>query len=207
MSDQVELTNPIELSVGGVSGHLLRRGIHLAMSFLPFLYFEFGEDVADMASLTLEQVVSCVILLAVFGEALRLRMGLTIVGQRSYEAKQVSALAWGALGVGMVFLLTPEPAYAYPLILSLSLGDPLLGELRRKGSSTQTVILAGVLGIAIIWAGCAYLVETPWLFVPLMAPICVAAEWPRLRYIDDNATMLLIPLAVVLIFDPFLGIM
>lgn len=207
MSDQVELTNPIELSVGGVSGHLLRRGIHLAMSFLPFLYFEFGEDVADMVSLTLEQVVSCVILLAVFGEALRLRMGLTVVGQRSYEAKQVSALAWGALGVGMVFLLTPDPAYAYPLILSLSLGDPLLGELRRKGSSTQTVILAGVLGIAVIWAGCAYLVETPWLFVPLMAPICVAAEWPRLRYIDDNATMLLIPLAVVLIFDPFLGIL
>jgi len=207
MSDQVELTNPIELSVGGVSGHLLRRGIHLAMSFLPFLYFEFGEDVADMASLTLEQVVSCVILLAIFGEALRLRMGLTVVGQRSYEAKQVSALAWGALGVGMVFLLTPDPAYAYPLILSLSLGDPLLGELRRKGSSTQTVILAGVIGIAVIWAGCAYLVETPWLFVPLMAPICVAAEWPRLRYIDDNATMLLIPLAVVLIFDPFLGIL
>ena len=207
MSDQVELTNPIELSVGGVSGHLLRRGIHLAMSFLPFLYFEFGEDVADMVSLTLEQVVSCVILLAVFGEALRLRMGLTVVGQRSYEAKQVSALAWGALGVGMVFLLTPDPAYAYPLILSLSLGDPLLGELRRKGSSTQTVILAGVLGITVIWAGCAYLVETPWLFVPLMAPICVAAEWPRLRYIDDNATMLLIPLAVVLIFDPFLGIL
>ena len=207
MSDQVELTNPIELSVGGVSGHLLRRGIHLAMSFLPFLFFEFGEDVADMASLTLEQVVSCVILLAIFGEALRLRMGWTVVGQRSYEAKQVSALAWGALGVGMVFLLTPNPAYAYPLILSLSLGDPLLGELRRKGSSTQTVILAGVLGIAVIWAGCAYLVETPWLFVPLMAPICVAAEWPRLRYIDDNATMLLIPLAVVLIFDPFLGIL
>ena len=207
MSDQVELTNPIELSVGGVSGHLLRRGIHLAMSFLPFLYFEFGEDVADMVSLTLEQVVSCVILLAIFGEALRLRMGLTVVGQRSYEAKQVSALAWGALGVGMVFLLTPDPAYAYPLILSLSLGDPLLGELRRKGSSTQTVILAGVHGIAVIWAGCAYLVETPWLFVPLMAPICVAAEWPRLRYIDDNATMLLIPLALVLIFDPFLGIL
>ena len=207
MSDQVELTNPIELSVGGVSGHLLRRGIHLVMSFLPFLYFEFGEDVADMVSLTLEQVVSCVILIAIVGESLRLRMGWTIVGQRSYEAKQVSALAWGALGVGMVFLLTPDAAYAYPLILSLSLGDPLLGELRRKGVSTQNVILAGVLGIAIIWAGCAYLVETPWLLVPLMAPICVAAEWPRLRYIDDNATMLLIPLAVVLIFDPFLGIM
>ena len=39
MSDQVELTNPVELSVGGMSGHVLRRGIHLAMSLLPFLYF------------------------------------------------------------------------------------------------------------------------------------------------------------------------
>ena len=206
MSDQVELTNPVELSVGGMSGHILRRGIHLAMSLLPFLFFEFGEDVADSVSLSLEQVVSSVILIAIFGEALRLRMGWTVVGQRSYEAKQVSALAWGALGVGMVFLLTPEAAYAYPLILSLSLGDPLLGELRRKGVTTTTVIWAGMLGIAIIWAACAVWVDTPWLLVPLMAPICVAAEWPRLRYIDDNATMLLIPLAVVLIIDPFLGI-
>lgn len=207
MSDQVELTNPVELSVGGMSGHILRRGIHLAMSFLPLLFFEFGQDVADAVSLSLAQVVSSIIMIAVFGEALRLRMGWTVVGQRSYEAKQVSALAWGALGVGMVFLLAPEAAYAYPLILSLSLGDPLLGELRRKGASTQTVISAGMLGIAIIWAACAYLVETPWVLVPMMAPICVAAEWPRLRYIDDNATMLLIPLAVVLILDPFLGVM
>ena len=207
MSDQVELTNPIELSVGGVSGHLLRRGIHLAMSFLPFLYFEFGEDVADTVSLSLEQVVSSVILVAIAGETLRLRMGWTIVGQRSYEAKQVSALAWGALGVGLVFLLTPDASYAYPLILSLSLGDPLLGELRRKGASTQTVVWAGIIGIALIWAACAMLVATPWLLVPLMAPICVAAEWPRLRYIDDNATMLLIPLAVILTLEPFLGVM
>lgn len=206
MSDQVELTNPVDLSVGGMSGHLLRRGIHLAISFIPLLYFELGNDVADYVSLTLEQVVSVVILIAVFGEALRLRMGWTIVGQRSYEAKQVSALAWGALGVGMVLLMAPEPEYAYPLILSLSLGDPLLGELRRKGASTKNVIWAGVIGIALIWAACAYLVGTPWILVALMAPICVAAEWPRLRYIDDNATMLLIPLAVVLVVDPFLGI-
>ncbi len=206
MSDQVELTNPVDLSVGGMSGHILRRGIHLAISFIPLLYFEFGNDVADYVSLTLEQVVSVVILIAVFGEALRLRMGWTIVGQRSYEAKQVSALAWGALGVGMVLLMAPEPEYAYPLILSLSLGDPLLGELRRKGASTKNVIWAGVIGIALIWAACAYLVGTPWILVALMAPICVAAEWPRLRYIDDNATMLLIPLAVVLVIDPFLGI-
>ncbi len=207
MSEQVELTNPVDLSVGGMSGHVLRRFIHLGMSFLPWLYFQYGEDVADFVSLTLDEIVSAFIIVAVLGETLRLRMGWTIFGQRTYEARQVSALAWGAFAVGLVFLLTPNPAYAYPLILSLSLGDPLLGELRRKGMTTNNVIILGMLGIAVIWSACAFWFETPWLLVLFIAPICVAAEWPRLTYIDDNATMLLIPLAVVLVLEPFLGVM
>ncbi len=207
MSDQVEMTNPVDQSIGGMSGHLLRRGIHLGMSFIPVLYFQFGEDVADKVSLSLAQVVSVVILVAIVGEALRLKFGVTIIGQRAYEAKQVSALAWGAIAIGMVLLLAPEKAYAYPLILSLSLGDPLLGEMRRKDFSVSSVIWAGTLGVGLIWAACAFWVDTPWLLVALMGPICVAAEWPRLRYIDDNATMLLIPLAVVLILEPFLGVL
>ena len=207
MSDQVEMTNPVDQSIGGMSGHLLRRGIHLGMSFIPVLYFQFGEDVAGKVSLSLAQVVSVVILVAIVGEALRLKFGVTIIGQRAYEAKQVSALAWGAIAIGMVLLLAPEKAYAYPLILSLSLGDPLLGEMRRKDFSVSSVIWAGTLGVGLIWAACAFWVDTPWLLVALMGPICVAAEWPRLRYIDDNATMLLIPLAVVLILEPFLGVL
>ena len=207
MSDQVEMTNPVDQSVGGMSGHLLRRGIHLGMSFIPVLYFEFGESTADAANLSLAQLVSVVILVAIVGEGLRLKFGITIIGQRAYEAKQVSALAWGAIAIGMVLLLTPTEEYAYPLILSLSLGDPLLGEMRRKDFSTSAVIWAGTLGIALIWASCAIWVGTPWLLVALMGPMCVAAEWPRLRYIDDNATMLLIPLALVLILEPFLGVM
>jgi len=35
----------------------------------------------------------------------------------------------------------------------------------------------------------------------------MASEWPRLTYIDDNATMVLIPLALVLILEPFAGVM
>lgn len=207
MSDQVEMTNPVDQSIGGMSGHLLRRGIHLGMSFIPVLFFEFGDDVAEKVDLSLSQVVSVVILVAIVGEALRLKLGVTIIGQRAYEAKQVSALAWGAIGIGMVLLLVPEKEYAYPLILSLSLGDPLLGEMRRKDFSVSSVIWAGTLGVALIWAACAVWVGTPWLLVALMGPICVASEWPRLRYIDDNATMLLIPLAAVLILEPFLGVL
>ena len=124
MSEQVELTNPVDLSVGGMSGHIFRRIFHISMFIIPYIYFEFGNEVAERIGYTLPEVVSLVIIVAIFGEALRLKFGLTVFGQREYEANQVSALAWGGFAVGMVLLLAPTKEYAYPLIFSLSFGDP-----------------------------------------------------------------------------------
>ena len=53
------------------------------------------------------------------------------------KSQQVSALAWGALAIGLVFLITPTKAYAYPLILTLTFGDPFMGELRRRGVESK----------------------------------------------------------------------
>ena len=125
MSGQVELTNPVDRSVGGMRGHLLRRGIHLSMIGIPYLYFSHGESVAEAIGVSLAQVVAGVVLIALVLEGIRLKIGLTVFGQRDYEANQVSALAWGAVGIGFVLLLVPEEAYAWPLIASLALGDPL----------------------------------------------------------------------------------
>jgi len=207
MNGQVELTNPVETSIGGMRGHLLRRGIHLSMSLLPFIYFAYGEHVADAVGLSLDQVVASVLLVAMTGEGIRLRLGFTVFGQRDYEANQISALAWGAIGVGMVFLLAPTEAYAWPLILSLSLGDPLMGELRRKGIASRNVMLVSTLALLAIWLVAWAQFGTPLWMALLLAPVCMASEWPRLTYIDDNATMVLIPLALVLILEPFAGVM
>jgi len=207
MNGQVELTNPVDTSIGGMRGHLLRRGIHLGMSFLPFIYFAYGEHVADAIGLSLDQLVASVLLVAMTGEGIRLRLGFTVFGQRDYEANQISALAWGAIGVGMVFLLAPTEAYAWPLILSLSLGDPLMGELRRKGMASRNVMLVSTLALLAIWLVAWAQFGTPLWMALLLAPVCMASEWPRLTYIDDNATMVLIPLALVLILEPFAGVM
>jgi hypothetical protein len=207
MNGQVELTNPVETSIGGMRGHLLRRGIHLSMSLLPFIYFAYGEHVADAVGLSLDQLVASVLLVAMTGEGIRLRLGFTVFGQRDYEANQISALAWGAIGVGMVFLLAPTEAYAWPLILSLSLGDPLMGELRRKGMASRQVMLVSTLVLLVIWLAAWAQFGTPLWMALLLAPVCMASEWPRLTYIDDNATMVLIPLALVLILEPFAGVM
>ena len=114
ISEQVELTNPVDLSVGGMSGHIFRRLFHLAMCVLPILYFEYGESFADYLGISLDEVVAGVVIVAAIGEALRLKLGFTVFGQREYESKQVSALAWGALAIGLVFLVVPTKAYAYP---------------------------------------------------------------------------------------------
>jgi len=207
MSEQVELTNPVETSVGGMRGHLLRRGVHLSMALLPYIYFNHGETMAEVIDWELDQVVSGVILFALIAEAIRLRLGITVFGQRDYEAKQVSALAWGAIGVGFVFLLAPHEAYAYPLILSLALGDPLMGELRRKGFESKAVMQSATAALLVIWLASWHFFGTPLWMAIILAPITMISEWPRLRYIDDNATMVLIPLAVVLLFEPFAGVM
>lgn len=207
MSEHVELTNPVELSVGGMGGHIFRRSIHLGMSFLPLIYFELGDSVADSLDLTLPQFVSCVVFLLFAAEGTRLKFGLTIYGQREYESRQISALGWGAFGIGLVFLLAPTEEYIWPLILSLSLGDPFLGEMRRKGLSTRNVIVSSTLFLFLVWVACWHFVETPLWLAFLFAPLCVASEWPRLRYIDDNATMVLIPLGMILLLEPFLGLL
>ena len=206
MSEQVELTNPVELSVGGMKGHLFRRSIHLGMSFLPLIYFEWGNSVSDSLGLTLPQFVSTMVFLLFAAEATRLKFGITIYGQREYEARQISALGWGAFGIGLVFLLAPTKEYIWPLILSLSLGDPFLGEMRRKGMDTRNVILSSTLFLFVVWVACWHFVQTPFWLAFLFAPLCVASEWPRLRYIDDNATMVLIPLGMILLLEPFPGL-
>lgn len=207
VSEQVELTNPVETSVGGMRGHILRRSIHLSMALLPWIYFSHGDEIAHLLSLTLDQVVAAVIITILVAETVRLKFGVTIFGQRDYEAKQVSALAWGAFAIGFVFLLAPQKAYAYPLILSLSLGDPLMGELRRMGMTSKQVMSIATLFLLAIWIGSTLKFGTPiWMSI-LLAPTCMIAEWPRLRYIDDNATMILIPLALILVLDPFAGIL
>ncbi|MAM36273.1 MAG: hypothetical protein CL988_03795 [Euryarchaeota archaeon] len=207
MSERVELTNPVELSVGGMGGHIFRRSIHIGMSFLPFIYFEWGESLSEKLNLTLPQFVSVVVFLLIAAELTRLKFGITIYGQREYESKQISALGWGAFGIGLVFVMAPIEEYIWPLILSLSLGDPFLGEMRRIGLNTRNVVFSSTIFLFFVWIGCWYFVNTPFWLAFLFAPLCVLSEWPRLRYIDDNATMVLIPLGMILLLEPFLLLM
>ena len=203
------LNDHVPHSVGGLSGHLFRRFIHLAMVIIPIIYYWEADFVSSFTGLEPKQIVSVCAFAIILSEVIRLRIGIVVFGQREYESSQPSAFFWGGTSVCLTLLIAPEEgmngaAYGLPLILGLTLVDPILGELRRANVSTEKVILCGYLSTLAIWIFCAYFVDTPYIIVPFVSALVVASEWPRLPWIDDNATMLLIPLGFVMLLSPFL---
>ena len=146
-----------------------------------------------------EGVVLIALSLLVIIEAIRLFFGIAILGQRTYEKRQISALAWGGISVCICFLFAPLGGYkdAYiglPIIFTISIVDPLLGEARRIFESDKLVILLAFIVGFLIWILSSLLLQTPMWLSLIMPPLAIASEWPSLKYIDDNATMILIPL-------------
>jgi len=202
-----------EHSVGGLGGHFFRRFTHVIMALIPVLYFTKGEQISGIFSLTSSQFVMVACFILIFLEMIRLYFGIIIVGQREYEAKQISALAWGAFAVCLALLLSPESnssegmksgIYAAPLIWGLTFVDPIMGEIKRSKKGLKAAIIGGLIISYIIWFSCSYLLGTPVLASMILAPLTVLGELPSVKWIDDNATMVLLPLTILLLIEPIL---
>ena len=120
-------------SVGGLGGHFFRRFTHVIMAVIPVIYFTKGEEISDFFSLSPSGLVTYACFILIFLEMLRLYFGVIVVGQREYEAKQISALAWGAFAVCLALLISPESntsngmksgLYAAPLDMGFDICRP-----------------------------------------------------------------------------------
>ncbi|MBS0351263.1 MAG: hypothetical protein JSR33_08780 [Proteobacteria bacterium] len=123
-------------------------------------------------------------------------------GQRDYERKRISAFTWGAVAMGLVLLFAPGKQFTVPIIAAYAIGDPLLGELRSSKLAKYWAFIAGVILVTGIWLAVHFWLGTPIWYSYFMGVITVAAEWPCLKWIDDNALMQLIPLLIVLSTAP-----
>ena len=205
-------TDHVKHSIGGFGGHALRRATHMIMALIPLIYYSRGEVLADYVGLSPEQLVSSVVMTILILEGLRLRLGIVIIGQREYEAQQISALAWGGFAVALALLISPDDGktgleaglYGIPIIFGLTFVDPIMGEIKRKKRDLKMAIYIGLITSYIVWIGCHFWIGTPILVSLLLAPLTVLGELPSLKYIDDNATMVLIPLAALVILLPFI---
>ena len=200
-----------EHSVGGAGGHWFRRLTHVGMCVIPFAYHLWGDSIAGKVSMTPSDFVIAVAVFFIAIEVIRIKFGIIIIGQREYEAKQVSALALGAVAVCLTLILAPQEGegleagkYTIPIICGLTFVDPIMGEVKRAKMGMQSAVLVGLAVSYTIWMGSVALFSTPFLVAVLLAPLTVAGEVPRVSWIDDNATMILFPLIALLLLHPLL---
>ena len=199
-------------SVGGMGGHAFRRLTHVSMASIPYLYYVHGERISSYFSLQAREFVSAICILILVTELVRLRTGIVIVGQREYESSQISALAWGALAVALAILVAPEGEngtmeagkYGAPIILGMTLVDPVMGEIKRTQKNLRAAIFTGLIVSYTVWIGCHFWIGTELIAALLLAPLTVLGEILPTREIDDNATMVLCPLAGLVLLLPFL---
>ena len=199
-------------SIGGMGGHAFRRLTHVSMASIPYLYYVHGSTISSYFSLQAREFVSVICVLILVTEAVRLRTGIVIVGQREYESSQISALAWGALAVALAILIAPEGEnggmgagkYGAPIILGMTLVDPVMGEAKRKMKDLRAAIILGLVVSYAVWVGCHFWIGTELIAALLLAPLTVLGELPPTRAIDDNATMVLFPLVGLVLLLPFL---
>ena len=199
-------------SVGGMGGHAFRRLTHVSMASIPYIYYVHGERISSYFSLQAREFVSAICILILVTELVRLRTGIVIVGQREYESSQISALAWGALAVALAILVAPEGEngtmeagkYGAPIILGMTLVDPVMGEIKRTQKNLRAAIFTGLIVSYTVWIGCHFWIGTELIAALLLAPLTVLGEILPTREIDDNATMVLFPLAGLVLLLPFL---
>src|SRR5262249_46455134 len=162
---------------------IFRRCIHLAMVFVPLLYYHYAPRLSALG--ISPRTLLLIILAVVFiFEALRLRFGWILWGQRTLEKKTVSSMASGILGLCLVLLFSPSSAYAIPIIGSCAIVDPLVGELRNTRIPRVWIWIIGMAAVALIWWGSGRIWPTiPWLWA-VMAPLTVILERPNIPWID-----------------------
>jgi len=211
-------------TIGGRKGHICRRFCHILLSCLsPFLYFGlpalaetvFGTD-DEMGSMKLTSIL---VALNITVELTRLKCGVLSYGMRSYERNILSAQFWGGMGICLVLLGSPvRPDFngeccffthriwiGGPLLWSMGIVDPFIGEMKSRGFSLNIRSLIGCLMCATIFIVCTLNgLGTPWWFSLVYPPIIVLSEFAGgLVRIDDNGLMLIVPLLMTYVFLPW----
>lgn len=176
---------------------VLRRSVHVASAGLLSFYLlppdMYGTGVPRGA------VVLTFLVPVLAAEAYRWMRHPKIPGLRENEKRRLSAIAWGAIGLALAFVLFPQKIVV-PCVLGLAFVDPLIGELRAGWQRGYPWIpLAAYFMICIITG-------IGWAPALLAAATAIAAEAPKLPQVDDDFLMLVAPLAALWLWAGLFGL-
>jgi len=141
-------------------------------------------------------------------EVLRWTVGVELPTIRPYERTRIASYTFYAIALVAAVLLFPAPV-AFVVVLGTAFVDPLIGELRLSDRWRATYpwfpgvvyVLLGASALILVSHWPAFAAVT---FAGIAAMIGIAVERPRLRELDDDLAMTLVPAVVLFALLHFL---
>ena len=198
------------------SPHLFRRAFHLASPV--FLVYYWIPECVTRPGLTAAQCPAAGgitregLMLLVLGAALcievaRIALRIPVFGMRGYEAQQVSAYAWGTVGLALGFLLFP-PVLVIPAFCGMAWIDPLCAWARKN---ERYPWLPGIAYAAVFASLLAVVGGVPPLEIVVLTavatPVAIYAEHVDIKQVDDDFLMTIAPLAAATLASWLIGLL
>ena len=175
-------------------GHLIRRAVHMSAPLL-LIYYALPDPLFGMPRAAFAMSI---LALAMVVELVRLIICPEVVGMRCYERTQVSAAAWAAFGAVTSMVLFPIGIVA-PAICGMAFVDPLIGELRCRGSRLHPLLPAAVyLVMTTALLSLSYGIDSRIVLAASMATaVAIGVESLSSHLVDDDFLMVVAPLLVL----------
>lgn len=183
------------------NAELLRRAVHFLYP-ISLAYYLFPPD-SPVGAVREYLVVAIVVGFLVF-EAYRLTRKVELPMIRHYEKRRAAAYIFGIVGIGLGLLFFPMPI-TIVAVCGMAWIDPLC-HVTKKGALYPAVPLIAYyfLALALLFVFSDYGAPFAVALAGVGAVSAIAAERPSFKMIDDDFTMVIVPLlvlgAIVLLF-------
>jgi hypothetical protein len=178
-------------------GHWFRRGFHFCAPLF-LVYYLIPRDLWGIGFFR-EAMLLAVFVVVMVIEALRLAKGKVFFGLRDYEKGQLSAYAWAAIGITVAFLFFLRE-FVICAVWGMGWTDPLIGELRRhwkKGYPAIPLVTYFLLTFTLLRVFSEIALPVCLLLAAVGSAVAIAVEYPKIRHVDDDFLMLIVPLVAV----------
>ena len=131
-------------------------------------------------------------------ELARFALGIRLLGLRPYEGQRVSAYAQGLLGLAFGLFVIRDPRIVVPVFLGMAWIDPLAALCRRRGRprSVPTAAYLTLFFVTVLIMR-SFAIPNALLFSLAATAMAMIMEGPKVRQIDDDLLMQVVPMVVL----------
>jgi len=184
-----------------VDAENIRRAIHL-MYPIALVYYWLPPD--TYIGVGKEYIVVAVLVAFFVIEAVRLVTKFRMPLIREYERTRIGAYALGSLGIGIALVFFPLPVAAVA-VCGMAWIDPLCHSTKEGGGYPVVPIIVYFDLAVLIFLFANYQPYNAILYGAVGAAVAIVSEAPKIKMIDDDFIMTVVPLIVMGALSASLG--